>query len=71
MHTITCNNPMNSTPCVLSAFHNFCVEHDVFGDIKRDDSRRAQARKDARKQRARELTRARELEIKKAKGKAK
>lgn len=52
----------------LSSFRSFVVDHDVFGDIRRDDSRKAQARKNARKQRARELTKARELEIKKAKG---
>ena len=34
--------------------------------IKRQESQKAQARKNARKQRARELTKARELEIKKA-----
>ena len=34
--------------------------------IKQEESRKAQARKNARKQRARELTKARELEIKKA-----
>ena len=49
----------------LSAFRSFVVEHDVFGDIRREESRKAQARKNARKQRARELTKARELEIKK------
>lgn len=51
----------------LSAFRSFVVDHDVFGDISREDSRKAQARKNARKQRARELTKKRELEIKKAK----
>ncbi|MBR2921499.1 MAG: hypothetical protein IKC27_09125 [Kiritimatiellae bacterium] len=50
----------------LSAFRSYVVDHDVFGDIKREDSRKAQDRKNARKQRARELTKARELEIKKA-----
>jgi hypothetical protein len=44
------------------------VACDVLADIRREDSRKAQAHKNARKQRARELTRARELEIKKAKG---
>ena len=52
----------------LSAFRSYVVDHDVFGDIRREDSRKAQARKNARKQRARELTKARELEIKKMKG---
>lgn len=51
----------------LSAFRSFVVDHDVFGDIRREDCRKAQARKNARKQRARELTKARELEIKKMK----
>jgi hypothetical protein len=49
-------------------FHSFCVKHDVFGDIRKDDSRKAQIKKNARKQRARELTKKRELEIKKEKG---
>jgi hypothetical protein len=40
---------------------------DVVAMIKRQNSQRAQARKNARKQRARELTKARELEIKKQK----
>lgn len=47
------------------------VEYDVLAMINRQESQRAQARKNARKQRARELTKARELEIKKAKGGAK
>jgi hypothetical protein len=55
----------------LSAFRSYVVRHDVLGDIRREDSRKAQAHKNARKQRARELTKARELEIKKAKGEAK
>ncbi len=45
--------------------------YDVIAKIKRQESQRAQARKNARKQRARELTKARELEIKKMKGDAK
>lgn len=57
--------------CALSAFRSFAVECDVLGDISREDSRKAQVRKNARKQRARELTRARELEIKKLKGETK
>lgn len=64
MNTITCNNPFDTTPCSVSAFHNFSVEYDVLGAIKQEESRKAQARKNARKQRARELTKARELEIK-------
>lgn len=59
---------MNAFPHAMSLFRDFCVKHDVFGDIKRQESMKAQARKNARKQRARELTKARELEIKKAKG---
>lgn len=62
---------MNIYPSAVSLFRNFCVTHDVFGDIRREDSRKAQARKNARKQRARELTRQRELEIKKVKGESK
>lgn len=57
--------------CVLSAFSNYEVGYDFFDTIKREESQKAQARKNARKQRARELTRARELEIKKMKGDAK
>ena len=41
-----------------------CVE-DVVSMIKRQESQKAQQRRNARKQRARELTKARELEIKK------
>lgn len=59
---------MIMTLCVLSAFHNFCVKHDILGGIMQEESRKAQARKNARKQLARELTKARELEIKKLKG---
>ena len=62
---------MNPIFCVLSAFGNSCVGYDFFDTIKREDSRKAQARKNARKQRARELTKARELEIKRMKGDAK
>lgn len=68
MNTITCNNEMNPSPCQVSAFTSPYVEYDVLGAIKQEESRKSQARKNARKQRARELTRARELEIKKAKG---
>jgi hypothetical protein len=56
---------MNIIPYMWSAFHNFSVEHDVLGDIRREDGRKAQAKRNARKQRARELTKKRELEIKK------
>lgn len=49
-------------------FRSFAVAHDVLGDVRKDDSRKAQARKNVRKQRARELTKKRELEIKKMKG---
>ena len=68
---ITCSNEMDVTPRAVSLFRNFCVEHNAFGYIKREESRKAQARKNARKQRARELTKARELEIKKMKGEVK
>lgn len=53
---------------VMSAFHCSYVGYDVISDIMREDARKAQACKNARKQRARELTKARELEIKKTKG---
>lgn len=56
-------------PVTISAFHSSEVGYDVLADIRREDARKAQARKNARKQRARELTKARELEIKKAKEK--
>lgn len=62
---------MNILPYTISAFHYPCVEYDVVAMINRQESQRAQARKNARKQRARELTKARELEIKKMKGEAK
>jgi hypothetical protein len=62
---------MNILPYALSAFYNPCVEYDVIAMIKAKESQRAQARKNARKQRARELTKKRELEIKKMKGGAK
>lgn len=63
---------MNITHAVIvSAFSNPYV-YDFFGDsIRQEESRKAQARKNARKQRARELTKTRELEIKKAKGEIK
>ena len=44
------------------------MEYDVLAEIRREDSRKAQAHKNARKQRARELTQQRKLEIKKGKG---
>lgn len=68
MNTITCSNPVDTTPCQMSAFTNPYVEYDVIGAIRQEESRKAQARKNARKQRARELTKRRELEIKKLKG---
>ena len=71
MHTITCSNPIDMSPYQVSAFSNNCVGYDFFDSIKQEESRKAQARKNARKQRAKELTRARELEIKKLKGLAK
>lgn len=71
MNTITCSNPIGISQCSVSAFTNPCVEYDVLGAIKQEESRKAQARKNARKQRARDLTKARELEIKKAKEGAK
>jgi hypothetical protein len=60
---------MNVSP--YSVFHDPYVEYDVLAMIKRQENQRAQARKNARKQRARELTKARELEIKKMKGEVK
>lgn len=71
MNTITCSNPIGISPCSVSAFTNPCVEYDVRYSIKQEESRKAQARKNARKQRARELTKLRELEIKKMKGEVK
>ena len=68
---ITCSNEINMYPCTVSAFSNPCVEYDVLGEIRREESQKAQARKNDRKQRARELTRQRELEIKRMKGEAK
>lgn len=65
---ITCSNEMDTTPYSVSVFTKPRVEYDVLTEIKRQKSREAQAYKNARKQRARELTRLRELEIKKAKG---
>jgi hypothetical protein len=57
---------MNISPYSVSVFSDPCTECDVLAMIKRQESQKAQARKNARKQRARELTKARELEIKKA-----
>lgn len=71
MNTITCSNPIGISPCLVSIFTAPCTGYDFFDAIKQEDSRKAQARKNARKQRARELTRMRELEIKKAKGETK
>jgi hypothetical protein len=68
---ITCSNEINTSPCSVSIFRSSRAEYDVLADIRREDSRKAQARKNARKQRARELTKARELEIKKSKGEVK
>lgn len=59
---------MNISPYSVSVFHDFRTEYDVLAEINRQESRKAQARRNARKQRARELTKARELEIKKMKG---
>lgn len=56
------------TPAIMYALHCSEVGYDVLADIRREDARKAQQRRNARKQRARELTRMRELEIKKAKG---
>ena len=50
---------------IMSAFHCPEVEYDFIDKIRREDARKAQQRRNARKQRARELTRMRELEIKK------
>jgi hypothetical protein len=49
----------------------YTYEEYIIASIMRQNSQRAQARKNARKQRARELTKARELEIKKMKGETK
>jgi hypothetical protein len=68
---ITCSNEMNISPCSVSIYRSSRVKYDVLADILRENSRKAQARKNARKQRARELTKARELEIKKMKGEVK
>ncbi len=65
---ITCSNKMNMIPYSVSVFGKPRVEYDVLGAIRQEESQKAQARKNARKQLARELTRAREFEIKKAKG---
>lgn len=59
---------MNVSPYSISVFEEPYVEDDVLAIIKRQESQKAQARKNARKQRARELTKKRELEIKKMKG---
>lgn len=55
-------------PVVMSAFYCPEVDFDVLDDIRREDARKAQQRKNARKQKARELTRLRELEINRKKG---
>ena len=54
-------------PVIMSAFHSSEVEYDVLADIRRKDAQKAQQRRNARKQRARDLTRLRELELKKGK----
>lgn len=59
---------MSMLPYAWIALKNYRVKYNVLDEIRREDSKMAQARKNARKQRARELTKARELEIKKAKG---
>lgn len=59
------------TPVIISAFHCSEVDYDVLADIRRKEAQKAQQRRNARKQRARELTRMRELEIRKAKGEQK
>ena len=53
---------------IMSAFHCPEVGYDVIDKIRREDARKAQQRRNARKQRARELTRMRELEINRKKG---
>lgn len=52
---------------IMSAFHKREIGYDILDTIRREDARKAQQRRNARKQKARELTKARELEIKKMK----
>lgn len=54
-------------PVIMSAFHCREVGYDVIDEIRRDDAQKAQQRRNARKQKARELTKMRELELKKGK----
>lgn len=56
---------------IMSAFRCREIGYDVLDSIRREDARKAQQIRNARKQRARELTKQRELEIKKARGEAK
>ena len=51
-------------PVIMSAFYRREVDYyDIIDDIRREDAQKAQQRRNARKQKARELTRLRELEI--------
>jgi hypothetical protein len=60
---------MNIPPYSISVFSDPSQDvDDIVAMIRRQESRKAQARKNARKQRARELTKKRELEIEKMKG---
>ena len=54
-------------PVIMSAFRCWEVGYDVLANIRREDAQKAHQRRNARKQRARELTRLRELELKKGK----
>lgn len=56
-------------PVIMSAFHCPKVGYDVIANIRRKDAQKAQQCRNARKQRARELTKMRELELKKGKAK--
>lgn len=54
-------------PTIMTAFYRPEVDYDVIDSIRREDTQIAQQRRNARKQRARELTKLRELELKKGK----
>ena len=52
---------------IMAAFLRPEVDYDVIANINHEDVQKAQQRRNARKQRARELTKLRELELKKGK----
>ena len=54
-------------PTIMSAFYRPEVDYDVIANIKHEDAQKAQQRRNARKQRARDLTKLRELELMKGK----